>query len=239
MAIKKCLILCVGVLVSTIFIQTSSASIQLKVGKAYFSGNTGEFGATIVSPGPLANYDLGGYVDGVTGSYTDGVLGAFNTFCMEKDQFVNPDNSTVYDYELTDNVNGDKLSQGTAWLYELFAAAELDGYEYDDSQERKGHASALQKVFWMLEDEVNLGHYSGALIDYYLGLLDAEFGSFANAQADYTGSGVGVLHSDENQDLIVIIGEDDPQPVPEPLTLAVWGITGALGCGFFLRKGRK
>lgn len=90
------------------------------------------------------------------------VNGGFESFCLERNEFVMP----PFD-DITYTVNseavagglggaekeGDPLSVGTAWLYSQFAQGQLTGYNYVPGDSRAADARTLQEAIWWLEDE--------------------------------------------------------------------------------------
>lgn len=126
--------------------------------------------------------------------------GSFQTFCLEKGEFL--DSPVVYvvndeavgggvnGHLPTGNQNGDILSVGTAWLYSEFASGVLAGYNYGNagSPNRKADADVLQKAIWALEDE--LGDPTG---NFYFDLAVSHFAALGkDAQANYTPGQFGV-----------------------------------------------
>jgi hypothetical protein len=97
---------------------------------------------------------------------------AFNSFCIEKNEYVTPGGTYLYSVsDRTDNsppAGGDPISIGTAWLYRSFRDGSLVGY----SATSTFNQTALQDLFWYLEGEItgeqlryrsSLDYYSLAL----------------------------------------------------------------------------
>ncbi len=100
------------------------------------------------------------------GEFVATVNGAwsFITFCLQRTEYIDFTNAFTVEgvspYTLTDPVgNGgdaqgrDFISAQTAYLYTMFRAGTLAGYDYAGA----GHAAsadALQRAFWMLEQEL-------------------------------------------------------------------------------------
>ena len=114
----------------------------------YYYGNGGEF---TLRP----NADL---------QTLTGQTGPFESFCLERTEFVTPD--TTYDVQLNTEVmlggrndgdpgpgGGDPLDARTAYLYSQFLAGTLTGYNYAPGVGRSNSARALQDVIWYLENE--------------------------------------------------------------------------------------
>lgn len=204
-----------------------------------FHGSGGEFRVT-PSGDAWANsgFAFKGYSEW-TGAYNaDGTLKSFVTFCVERSQDVALDQNNDYDQIGPDvRPEGDALSKGTAFLYEAFAMGALEGYDYENANgQRKADAKALQDVFWYLEDEQGPKSYS--LFGYYLGLATDKFGSLAVAKSDYDGGTVHVLSDREQQDLLVMTGQD-PTPAPEPATIVTFSMLGCLGAYSLHRRRRR
>jgi hypothetical protein len=189
----------------------------------------------------LANYDVKATTHGGT---------RFWTFCLESQEYFQ--SGKRYDAELSPDgatvPGNDKISLGTAYLYELFAQGTLDaalaGFSYTNVS---NGGARLQKMIWWLEGE------SGGVLDSGLaGLLTTQYGSALNAKADYSGSAVKVLNltkytgtlgntdglaGTHRQDQLVYFGNPQPiippRPVPDGGTsLLLLGLSlGGLGLG--------
>lgn len=90
---------------------------------------------------------------------------AFITFCLQRTQYIDFTNAFRVDaistYVAGDpaayggNRSGrDPLSQQTAYLYTMFTAGRLAGYNYAIGAARTASANALQNAFWMFEQEL-------------------------------------------------------------------------------------
>ncbi|MCC6164586.1 MAG: VPDSG-CTERM sorting domain-containing protein [Acidobacteria bacterium] len=140
---------------------------------SYQTGSGGEFTFTAV----------GGWLD--TSSYSSYTHSgnSFQTFCIEAGENVTLGNT--YNAQLNTHAMyggqpapGDELSQGTGWLYSLFATGNLTGYNYTGSvADRKNSAGLLQQTLWWLEGETNSG---GASNVFGLAVI-SQFGSAAAA----------------------------------------------------------
>jgi hypothetical protein len=136
----------------------------------------GEF--TVGGPGftlPVSQYDPR------TRNQTGGNVSApsIQTFCTEMDEYIGTMNIWVstefvdgtpgsHAYGGGKNTNsGDDLDFMTAWLYEQFATAQLDNYDFDNVKgERKSDAAGLQWAIWYIEDELDNLSY-GKAQDYW------------------------------------------------------------------------
>lgn len=207
-------------------------------------------GSILLTAGALANtarmYDTfnDGLVDQRGGEFravTD-ANGTFYTFCLER--YVTVGFTETYTYDISDramgaNVDnhdpfgagaaGDPISQGTAYLYELFSKgtlADSDGTgSYWDRHDL--NAGLLQRAFWTLEDERDYG------ANPYLAIVTDIFGA-EGAYASYTGNAVRVMNlwgqnGKDIQSQLIYVSGDEPVNVPDAgATLLLMGI--GLGC---------
>ncbi len=153
-------------------------------------------GATITTTSTGFNGGLnGGEFSSVTSAN-----GTFITFCLEETEYFYLGHQ--YTYELSGAaIRGsynhdlstpgmDILSQGSAYLYALFATGTLAGYDADHN----ANAGNLQNALWALEDEKSYADAGGGGANPYITLVENAFGTFANAQLDYSGSSVKVVN---------------------------------------------
>jgi hypothetical protein len=148
-----------------------------------------------------------------------GELGAFNTFCVEVNEYITLPgtyNVTLSSGAINGGTGGqtspnfDPLSKGTSWLYSQFLAGTLPGYFTGN---RAANAGDLQNAIWWLEGE-SLGVHNGYAI------LAEGHGGTADAAPGENGVWVMNLTDDNgglHQSLLAPV-------VPEPTTM----IAGAL-----------
>ncbi len=114
----------------------------------------------------------------------------FYTFCLEIEEDI--DFGVEFDYTLSNAADsqGDRISKGTAMLFELFTKGKLYDRSLDAAHEES--AGYLQAAIWVLENEVFGPHVSvtasakffNVATNPYLNKAIAAFGSLANAQMD-------------------------------------------------------
>ncbi|NOT01045.1 MAG: hypothetical protein HOP29_10495 [Phycisphaerales bacterium] len=193
------------------------ADMTVTMSRGPGNGPGGEFYATYsgFSPAPIS---LGG------------LIGAFETFCIEKNEYINF-HSTYY-IAINDEADAggkgggtpDPLDSRTAYLYEQFITGQLTGYNYTNTTLRKGSADALQDIFWYLENEQdwNATWTSGTL----------QYAFYQDAVANHTPGDIGNVHvmnmyknsdlTGRAQDQLVYFGE--PVPAPGAAVLAMVGM---------------
>ncbi len=140
----------------------------------YAKGSGGEFTITEYQAGSLllSNSAYAASTSGILGS-SDTI--SFQTFCVEKNEYINPNPSSIYVSQAwadlstpgshaygggnNANGNGDDLDPRTAYLYTQFATGNLasDGYVYTPGSAREDSAAALQHVIWGIEGEYGSG----------------------------------------------------------------------------------
>lgn len=121
------------------------------------------------------------------------VAGGFQTFCLELNEYLSgqPFHAYLNTAAVAGGIGGgspDPISMGTAWLYKKFAEGTLSGYDYTPGPGRAASARALQEAIWYLEDEMGTLTAGAA---YYVNLAVTQFGSLANAKADYSQAAAG------------------------------------------------
>ena len=120
------------------------------------------------------------------------VTGQFESFCIEKTEFINF-SSTYYAVLNTGAVKGggggsggfDPLDPKTAYLYDQFISRSLTGYVYDmvggNWNGRIDSANALQHVIWFIEGEESITWSAGSLADtFYKDALNNNTGTKGN-----------------------------------------------------------
>jgi hypothetical protein len=146
-----------GVVLGGMFMASEVKALQItpNVG-TYYSWSSGK-GGELTAQGGVASVYGGNYSDKAKQG------NAFITFCIEENEYFYP--NCTYDVTLNHAaVNGgvgdldpttpgeDHLSQGTAYLYSMFASGTLNGYHYQGGN-RLTDAGLLQEAIWSLEDE--------------------------------------------------------------------------------------
>jgi hypothetical protein len=158
----------------------------------YQTGVGGEFTVNDIGGNPPNSWlDLSGYFASVTSNL--GGITSFQTFCIEKDEYLYPYGAS-YEVVLSGGaVHGgvggpdpDPLSRGTALLYSQFAKGALTGYNY--AAGRNLSAAALQEAIWWLEEEIT--SYTAG--NSFIGLVATTFGSDLDARLDAGAGQYGV-----------------------------------------------
>lgn len=169
--------------------------------------------------------------------------GSFMTFCLERPVHVGM--KTLYTYDVRDRaygnnkdkhdptgLDGDPLSQGTAYLYELFIMGTLVGADGTGSywDNHDANAGLLQQAFWTLEDEANFGWNP------YVSLVQSIFG-VEGAFETYAGGAVKVMNlwgpnGEDIQSQLIYV-----RAVPETGATALLVALG-LGCMVVARRHR-
>ncbi|MCX5645812.1 MAG: PEP-CTERM sorting domain-containing protein [Phycisphaerae bacterium] len=202
----------------------ASPTVTVTQTSGYYSGSGGEFTLT-------PNADLASLL---------GHTGAFESFCVEKTEYVNM--GSTYAAQLNTEAmlgglnngapgpnGGDPLDARTAYLYTQFAAGTLSGYNYSPDTHRVDSAKALQDVIWYLENET--GSVSGSRENAFLTAANNAVNS-----GSWTGLGtVEVLnlydvgHAGDlcyrHQDMLAI---SSTAPIPAPGTLVLVGLGTSL-----------
>lgn len=159
--------------------------------------------------------------------------GGFETFCVERNEYFNPGSTYYYSISsaaMNGGVSGgnpDPISQGTAYLYSMFANGTLNGYNYSVGSGGNASAGLLQQAIWWLEGEISTQDLSNPFENAAVTM----FGSAANAMLDNNGLyGVAVLniwgnpqHTQYGQDQLIL------SPVPDGGATAVMLGVGLLG----------
>ncbi len=203
------------------------------------------------------------------------------TFCLERTETLALGlGSDYYVYNISYNAHkgggvaagatapgpSDPISQGTSYLYQLFhyvgtantGLDDLTGYAVTDTPWN----TALQNMFWYLEDEMTLAAASATAtteFNFLTGLLTSQFTDLATAKLDMSGGRVAVMNISPGASAPLLgpnglpnsvaqsqlifdrrLGpEGFPDPVPEPASLAAWAGLSVLGMAFLRRRKRN
>ena len=103
-----------------------------------------------LTQGPYA-YDVGGEFTAVFGNTPNQSV---EVFCDEINTEFSPGTAYSYQYVQTDSESR-TLTQGAAYLYDLFNAGTLPGYNYTVASTRKADAGLLQAALWTLQGQTD------------------------------------------------------------------------------------
>lgn len=170
-----------------------ASQIKITLNNNYRSGSGGEF--TVNANDAAANALLGSVLPSYDADTKGiGILLSFQTFCIEKDEFI-ADNA-VFDYTVGPAAidggvaggNPDPVSKATAYLYQQFVLGSLAGYDYTPGAGRQASAGKLQQAIWYFEDELTGAAATAAASNAYVVNMVSMFGSLAGAKADSNGA---------------------------------------------------
>ncbi len=121
----------------------------------YYTGSGGEF--TVFDTG----LSVAGYTAQTSGKNTP--ANSFQSFCLEKNEYVMPPYTDIYAEMDTAAIKGgyaggnpDPLNPMTAYLYTQFATGKLSNYTYTAGTGRANDAGQLQNAIWYIEEEIGL-----------------------------------------------------------------------------------
>lgn len=159
----------------------------------------------------------------------------FNTFCLEKNEYIDPTGSTAYSVSniSLDSIKGgigggtpDPISSQTAWLYDQWVSGTIAKTDFN--------ATALQIAIWYLEEEITsttgFGIYTAAA-DTYINsaIATAQKGNYYGVQV------MNINAYDKDTKGYTTPAQSMLVSVPEPLTMFLLGL-GLLGIGVVKRK---
>jgi hypothetical protein len=158
----------------------------------------------------------------------------FNTFCLERNEYLNFDDIFVVGDISTEVREGgvnngltnpnlpDPLDQRTAFLYHNFYWGTLEGYDYSNS-----YANDLQNAIWYIENEID--SYIPEKMNYFTLADEAVRSGAWSGLGDVRVINLTTKNPEPAQDQLTVV------PVPEPSTILLIG-TGLLGMIAFGRK---
>jgi hypothetical protein len=163
----------------------------------------------------------------------------FETFCLEKDEYISLGVNYLVGSITTDAIRGgintnsnDPLDPKTGYLFYKYTIGQLNGYLDDDTS-----ANALQEVIWFIEEELTGKIYNDLSDKAKIFYNDAG----ANAESSLWGVKVLNMYQGYNaQGLPTGFVQDQLvyQHAPEPGTLFLVG-AGLLGLGAKFRRRKK
>lgn len=191
--------------------------------------------------------------DGGTGSYNIGggefqatIAGGyapFYTFCTEIGEEIEFGVPLQYTTSYLADSQGDHISKGTAYLYEMFVKGKLYDRTLDDVHDEM--AGYLQAAIWVLADEdfssksaLAKAKFFNVATNPFIGKVVGLFGSLAGAKADDDKGRVKVmnltLNGEEKQDVLVYVPDSGA-------TIALLGLalSGLALAGRCRRSGRN
>jgi len=163
----------------------------------------------------------------------------FETFCLEKDEYITLGVNYLVGSITTDAIRGgintnsnDPLDPKTGYLYYKYITGQLGGYFNDNAS-----ADALQEVIWFIEEELTGKTYNDLSDKAKIFYVDAQ-GNAVGSLWDvkvlnmYQGYNAEGIPTGFVQDMLVY------QHAPEPGTLFLVG-AGLLGLGAKFRRRKK
>ena len=193
--------------------------------------NVSSADASMLSVGDVIKFTNGSGNDAGEFGVTLGGSFLYNTFCVETNEFVSFGTEYTVDSLQDDIVNGgnsggspDPLSGETKWLFYNMHNLQLAGYDGSAAE-----ADKLQNAFWELEGENNDGSGAG-----YIGLATAAIGVGNWFQAQSSVTGLNISRTSDG-----VIAQSMLYIVPEPGSIAIWGLLGLAGCVVLRRKNAK
>jgi len=165
---KKSILMLISVFLFLLIFSSFGFAYTVRTVGGYGPYQAGQGGEFTLDPGVGLEWVLSGYNSakqtrnaGTTGSAAGTGDDTFQTFCMEKSEYIYA--NTTFDVTISNAAtlggttnSSDPLSIGTAYLYYNFAKGLLAPYNYNGTEaQREASAAALQNTIWWLEGEAS------------------------------------------------------------------------------------
>ncbi len=177
----------------------------------------------------------------ISGAYN---FGGFETFCVEVEEHITQNGVYRVKAISTQNSSGKTLGSQAAWLYTQFRAGTLTGFETAGAN-ATNDANALQYGIWQgmgysdTDIASNLGISASSLNSTYKNHWTNSGWATDFANSGWTGIGqVRVMQLKGSAINSTANHQDQLLLIPEPGSLAIWGLVG-LGCTVMTSRRRR